>query len=383
MMLGSALILNGEIESGLTHLDEAMVAVVDGELSARATGLIYCVVIGICEELYDLRRAREWSDALAEWCAGTARVHRRLPGAVPGASGGDSSAGWGMAGGGQGGPAGLPAAHRRIRRDGRRRPPSTNSLNCIVCAVSSPMRNRRTARRCATAGTSSPDCRYYGWRRAGKLRLRQRSAVPWPRRPKIGTGLACCPRPSRSCWLPGMSGGRARCCGAGPDRGRVHIPALQAGAAYAQGVLHLAEGSAEQAATPLRRAFRLWRELDVPYEAARVRVQIALACRALGDEDSAAMELDAARQVFVELGAVPDIARVDELGRGSVQAGGLSPRELDVVRLVAAGRTNQAIAAELYLSEKTVARHVSNIFVKLGVSSRTAAAAYAFEHGLV
>jgi DNA-binding NarL/FixJ family response regulator len=161
------------------------------------------------------------------------------------------------------------------------------------------------------------------------------------------------------------------------------VTALQASAARAEGAVRLAEGSPEQAAPALRRAFRLWRELDVPYEAARVRVLVASACRALGDEDSAAMELDAARQVFVELGAVPDVESVDRPGRASRETGGLSPRELDVVRLVAAGRSNQAIAAELYLSEKTVARHMSNILAKLGVSSRTAAAAYAFEHGLL
>ena len=121
----------------------------------------------------------------------------------------------------------------------------------------------------------------------------------------------------------------------------------------------------------------------MPYEAARARVLIALACRALGDEDSAAMELDAAAEVFARLGAAPDAARVRGLVGGTADACGLSPRELEVVRLVAAGMSNQAIATELFLSEKTVARHLSNIFGKLRVGSRTAAAAYAFEHGLV
>ena len=133
----------------------------------------------------------------------------------------------------------------------------------------------------------------------------------------------------------------------------------------------------------LRAACRLWHELDVPYETARCRVHIALACRALGDEESADLELDAARRVFAELGATPDVSRVDALRSSGVDTAGLSPRELEVVRLVAAGRSNHAIAAELVLSEKTVARHLSNIFGKLGVGSRTAAAAYAYEHGLV
>ena len=157
--------------------------------------------------------------------------------------------------------------------------------------------------------------------------------------------------------------------------------ALRAMAAQASGALRVAQGAAEHALTALRRAGQLWRELDVPYEVARTRVLIAQACRALGDEDSAAIEVDAAREAFQRLGAVPDAARLDDTA--TADTAGLSPRELEVVRLLAAGRTNQAIAAELFLSEKTVARHVSNIFGKLGVGSRTAAAAYAFEHGLV
>jgi DNA-binding NarL/FixJ family response regulator len=123
--------------------------------------------------------------------------------------------------------------------------------------------------------------------------------------------------------------------------------------------------------------------MDVPYETGRCRVLIALACRALGDEESAAMELDVARRVFAELGAAPDAARADGLFGKTTDNAGLLPRELEVIRLVAAGRGNQAIAAELFLSDKTVARHVSNIFGKLGVTSRTAAAAFAYEHGLV
>jgi DNA-binding CsgD family transcriptional regulator len=153
-------------------------------------------------------------------------------------------------------------------------------------------------------------------------------------------------------------------------------------ARQATGAVRLAEGVPDKALSALRAACRLWHELDVPYETARCRMLIALSCRALGDEEPAGLELDAARQVFAELGAAPDLSTVDGL-RGGADTGGLSPRELEVVRLIAAGRTNQAIAAELVLSEKTVARHVSNILAKLGVGSRTAAAAYAYEHGLV
>lgn len=128
----------------------------------------------------------------------------------------------------------------------------------------------------------------------------------------------------------------------------------------------------------------MWQELDAPYEAARVRVRIGLGCRALGDPEAAAMELDSARRVFTQLGAGPDLARLAALAReeSTSPTHGLTPRELQVLRLVATGKTNHAIAAELVLAEKTVDRHLSNIYAKLGVSSRTAAAAYAYQHRL-
>jgi DNA-binding NarL/FixJ family response regulator len=135
----------------------------------------------------------------------------------------------------------------------------------------------------------------------------------------------------------------------------------------------------------LGRAAAIWQELEVPYEGARARVLIGLACRALDDDAAAALELDAARSVFQRLGAEPDAARVEQLSRGrpSGAPGGLTAREVQVLRQVAAGRSNRAIAGELHISEKTVARHLSNIFVKLGLSSRAAATAYAYRHDLV
>ena len=155
--------------------------------------------------------------------------------------------------------------------------------------------------------------------------------------------------------------------------------------AHARGAVDLAEGDARTALLALRRAWQVWRDLEVPYEAARVRVLVGLACRALRDDDTAALELEAARGVFAQLGAEPNLARVDSLTRHvpSIEAHGLTPRELQVLRLVAAGTTNKVIAVELVLSERTVDRHVSNIFTKLGVSSRTAATAYAYEHQLI
>jgi DNA-binding NarL/FixJ family response regulator len=156
---------------------------------------------------------------------------------------------------------------------------------------------------------------------------------------------------------------------------------LDALAAQARGAIALAEGDAAAAVGPLRDAWRTWQQAQAPYAAARVRTLLGLACRALGDEDGARLELSAARAVFAELGAAPEVARIDSLGESSSH--GLSPRELQVLRLVAAGKTNKAIAAELSLSEKTIDRHVSNILAKLDVASRAAATAYAYQHRLM
>jgi DNA-binding NarL/FixJ family response regulator len=155
-------------------------------------------------------------------------------------------------------------------------------------------------------------------------------------------------------------------------------------AAYVQGSVELAAGAAHAALASLRSALHAWHELAAPYEAARARVLLALACRALEDEDTARLELEAARAAFEDLAARPDVRRVEALTRDDGdETYGLSRRELEVLRLVAAGRTNRQIAATLVLSEHTVARHVQNIFAKLCVSSRTAATAFAFEHDLV
>jgi ATP/maltotriose-dependent transcriptional regulator MalT len=162
-------------------------------------------------------------------------------------------------------------------------------------------------------------------------------------------------------------------------------PALRAVAAHSQGAVLLAGGDTRSALAALRRAWDIWRELDVPYEAARVRVLIALGCRALGDEESATLELDGARRVFAALGAAPDVTQVQRLTREQTDPvrHGLTGRELQVLRLLATGKTNHAIAADLVLAEKTVDRHVTNIFAKLGVSSRAGATAYAYQHQLL
>ena len=161
--------------------------------------------------------------------------------------------------------------------------------------------------------------------------------------------------------------------------------ALEAMSAQADGAVLLAEGDASAALVALRRAWQAWHELEAPYDAARARVLVGLACRSLGDDDTAALELEAARVVFAELEATRDLGWVDSLTPRAAppDAYGLTPRELEVLRLVAAGKSNREIASALVISEHTVARHLQNIFAKVRVSSRTAAGAFAFEHDLV
>jgi len=174
---------------------------------------------------------------------------------------------------------------------------------------------------------------------------------------------------------------------------RFGMEILSAMAQHAKGAVALAEGDVSGAIEPLREAQQVWERVGAPYLSARIRLLVARAFHALGDQDGAALELETAKKTFVHLGAAPDVAAIEAMGAAGartatispspLQTHGLSPREQEVLRLVAAGKTNKAIANELFLSEKTVDRHVSNIFVKLDVSSRAAATAWAYQHRLV
>jgi len=157
---------------------------------------------------------------------------------------------------------------------------------------------------------------------------------------------------------------------------------LSAIAGHACGSVYFAEGDARAVLAPVRRAFETWQQLGAPYLASRLRVLIARACAALGDIEGARLELQCAKEVFERLGAKPDLAALETINLGGVVRG-LTVRELEVLRLVARGKTNKAIARELSLSEKTVDRHLSNIFVKTDVSSRAAATAFAYQHKLI
>jgi len=171
-----------------------------------------------------------------------------------------------------------------------------------------------------------------------------------------------------------------------PRAGEPHaeIFALREAGAETRGAVDLERGDAPAALAALKRALEAWRKLEAPHEVARVRVLRGRACRTVGDHDGAALELDAARAAFEKLGAAPAVAEIDALTRrgGGRNPHGLTPREREVLELVATGRTNRSVAESLSISEKTVARHVANIFRKIGVSSRAAATAYAYRHGL-
>lgn len=385
MTLGLALVSNGEVAAGLAQLDEAMVVVAEGTPSARSIGMTYCVVIGTCQELQELRRAQEWAKALARWCAaqpdfsgayrGLCRVHRaallQLGGAWPEADRearlacAQLTAGYGESAAGsafyqlaelhrlRGAHAEAEQAYRDTLRHGWDTQPG---LALLRLAQDRPAPAAAAIRR-ALAETTDPMRRARLLPAAVEILLADRDGEVPEEALRAADELAA------------VAGAQS-------------IAALHAMACQARGAVLLAQGAAGEALGVLREAGRGWRELDVPYEAARVGVLVALACRALGDEDCAALELDAAGQIFARLGAAPDVRRVEGLRAGERRSV-LSPRELDVVRLIAQGRTNHAIAAELVLSEKTVARHVSNIFAKLDLGSRTAVAAYAYEHGLV
>jgi DNA-binding CsgD family transcriptional regulator len=343
--------------------------------------MIYCSVLSACSDLFDVGRAREWTQALTRWCEsqpdmvpyrGECLVHRAeiisLRGVWP------------------------DALHEALLACERlSEPPGQPAFGAALYQVAELHRLRgeleqaeAAYRRAAEAGRSpypglalmrvaqgkrddalAAMCRVLQEARSRRARSRVLSAA-------VEIMLAC------------GDVGAARRAADELDAlaAALATPFVRATAAQAIGAVMLAEGNSTAALASCRTAWTLWRELDVPYEAARSSVSIAQACRMLHDNDSAEIELEAARRTFQQLGARSDLARLQP-SRDARSASGLTARELQVLRLVATGRTNRAISDELGLSEKTVARHISNIFNKLDVSSRAGATAYAFEHHLI
>jgi ATP/maltotriose-dependent transcriptional regulator MalT len=377
-------IQQGLVEEGLRLLDEAMIEVTTGDVSPMLTGVVYCGVIACCEEAFEPRRAREWTTALTRWCeeqpqmvsfTGRCLAHR----------------------------AGILQLHGAWRdaleeaRLARERCEQAMNRAATGQALYQQGELHRLRGDFAEAEAAYRDASRYGREPQpglALLRLGQGKvdAAAAAIRRVVGEATRAL---QRAALLPSYAeimlavGDTEHAREASRELAEIAARSgsamLGAIAAHVRGAVDLADGDARAALATLRHALQVWQELDAPYEVARVRVLVGVACRALADDDTAGLELEAARDVFERLEAAPDLARLDSLTRDG-HAGdshGLTARELEVLRLVAAGKTNREIAATLVVSEHTVARHLQNIFGKLRVSSRTAASAFAFEHDLV
>ncbi len=382
---GRALIREGDVPAGLALLDEAMVAVVTGELSPYVAGNIYCSLIEACQEVSELRRAHEWTDALTTWCDrqrgmvsfnGQCIVHRaemmqqrgRWPEAIEETkalfdraldvadryAAGEALYRRGEIFRARGETKEAEEAFHRASEIGREPQPG---LAMLLLEQGKPEAAASMIR--SVVGSTSED-----FERARLLPVLIEILLAVGDVPSAREAAGELARLSET-YRTSVFGARAD---------------------QAMGAVLLAEGQPEAALPPLRRAWRVWRDIGLPYDEARVRALIGRGSRDMGDEDTAILELEAARKVFARLGAGPALERLDVMAGGPATLSdrhGLTSRELEVLRLVATGRTNQAIADDLVVAVKTVDRHVSNIFTKLGVSSRSAATAYAYQHRLV
>jgi len=381
---GRALIRLGEPARGMALLDEVLVAVTAGELSPIVTGDVYCGAIEACQEVLDVPRAAEWTDALNRWCEsqpdlvpyrGQCLVYRSIVFQARGA--------WSVA---------LGEAIGACRRLVDPVPHPAVGAAFYQCAEIHRLRGEfaqaeRAYRQSDQAGRDPQPG-------LALLRLAEgqaAAAAAGIRRvlqeaPDVVTrSRLLLPAVEILLAVGDLAAARARA----EDLARIAVGSgsrcLDAMSRYATGLVLLADGDAGAALNTLRRAHDAWRALDMPHDAARARVALGQCCRELGDEDGAALQFETARQAFAALGAKPDAERLANLWdeRTPNDIARLSARELEVLRLVARGKTNRAIGDDLIISEKTVARHVSNIFVKLGVSTRSAATAYAYDHQLI
>jgi DNA-binding CsgD family transcriptional regulator len=378
--LGRILIDWSDIPEGLARLDEAMLAAARGELGPDATGWVYCSVIAACHQLGDLERAAEWTAALSQWCQekpfsvypGLCRVHRAeildLGGAWAHAeeeARRACQAGREAARGGYyeigeirrrlGDLDGAEEAFRRTDELGREPQPGWAMLRLAQGRV----------------GAAAAAIKRALAARSGN-RLARAKLLPAQVQIALAAGD-----------LEAARAAAEELVGIADDYGS---SGLRAAALTASGRLQLAQQDAGAACGSLREALVQWQELHVPYEVATTRLLLGLACRAANDEEAAASWFVAAAAGFEQLGAAVDARQTEDLlaGKdGTLLPAGVTRREAEVLRLVAAGKSNKDIAAELRLSPRTVAHHLDSIFTKLGVSSRAAATAYAYEHGLV
>jgi ATP/maltotriose-dependent transcriptional regulator MalT len=380
---GQALLALGDGARGAGMLDEAMLAVTTGEVSPQAAGIVYCGMITACRGIFDLRRAGEWTAALSRWCdtqqelkpyRGQCLVHRSELMQLHGA--------WSDA---------MAEATRACEHLAD--PPGDPVLGMALYQRAELLRLRGEFDHAEEVYRAADDHGHAVQPGLALLRLAQGrgdDALAAIRRTVAVTEGAV----ERARLLAAyaeialaagdVEAGRTAAAELARIAERFGTPYLRAMAGYAHGSVQLAAGDATAACAALGPALSAWRELDAPYEAAWVRLRIAEACRRLDDHDTAEMELDAARRAFERLGAAPALARVRELTGAAAQAAdGLTPREMEVLRLLATGATNREIADTLVISDKTVARHVANMFTKLGLSSRSAATAYAYQHNLV
>jgi DNA-binding NarL/FixJ family response regulator len=381
---GRALIRQGEIAHGLALLDEAMVSVTAGEVSALNAGGVYCSVLDACSEVYDLQRAREWTSALERWCAsqpdvvpyrGQCLVHRaellQFLGAWPDALRVAQQATECLAQ-----PVPKPsvgAAFYQIAEVHRLRGDFAVAEKAYQQASRwQPMTGPGHALLRLAQGQVDAA-------KAAILRLVEEVHQPAARAKALDALVEIVLAAGE------VEAARSASHDLKAIAANCNLPFLRALSHRASGALLLADGDPKAALAELRESLSLWCELQAPYQASLVRMQIALACRELGEEENALAELSLARETLQQLGAAVELSRVNSLLSGGKPAAKtpLTDRELQVLKLVAAGHSNRAVAQALTISEKTVARHLSNIFTKLNLYSRTAAAAYAYDHNLV